>query len=39
MDAIAMIVEFIKFVGVLLIESFRYDGAFDEFEVWIEVLL
>lgn len=39
MDTIAMIVEFIKFVGVLLVESFRYDGAFDQFEVWVEVLL
>lgn len=34
-----MIVELVEFVGVLLVESFGYDGAFDEFEVGIEVLL
>lgn len=29
MDAITLIVEFVEFSGVLLIETFLYDGAFD----------
>ena len=39
MDAITLIVKLVKFSGVLLIESFGYDRAFDQFKVGVKIFL